>query len=104
METPLLFAIQALAENSMVKQTNTPRSEGSASVFEKPRELLANTVWRFLHDRGYINPVSHLSEARPLARDQSQEARASPSEQEAFRGRGCSVDLSANVRYSEDSN
>jgi len=34
-EMPLLFAIQALSDDTAARQTNTPRPEGSASVLSQ---------------------------------------------------------------------
>lgn len=61
LEAPLKFAISHLFDGTIAKQTRTERSENSPGVLSQPRELVANVVWRFLHDRGYINPDHTLS-------------------------------------------
>lgn len=59
LETPLFYAIQFLSSEGAAKRTRSERPEGAVGVLKEKRELRANVVWRFLHDRGYINPVSH---------------------------------------------
>lgn len=59
--TPLLYAIASLANDTDAKKTVTPRTPGASSQLRKANELRANTVWRFLEDRGYINPDHTLS-------------------------------------------
>nr|POF14011.1 protein mkt1 [Quercus suber] len=59
-EQPLLYAIEALVDDAVAKKTVSPR-EQSAKKLEEQGELLANTVWRFLQDRTYINPDHTLS-------------------------------------------
>lgn len=55
---PLCCAIRMLSEDSAARQTVTERVEGEAGILSKPKELLINTVFRFLHDRGtyYCDP------------------------------------------------
>lgn len=58
LESPLLYTIQFLANEDAARHTKSERPEGSVGILAHPKELRANVVWRFLHDRGYINPVS----------------------------------------------
>ncbi|KAK4546310.1 hypothetical protein LTR36_001987 [Oleoguttula mirabilis] len=60
-EAPLFYAIQFLSNEDAARHTKSERAEGSAGTLVQPRELLANVTWRFLHDRGYINPDHSLS-------------------------------------------
>ncbi|KAK5117730.1 hypothetical protein LTR85_008705 [Meristemomyces frigidus] len=60
-EAPLFYAIQFLSNEDAAKHTKGERAEGSVGLLARPRELLANVTWRFLHDRGYINPDHTLS-------------------------------------------
>lgn len=60
-KTPLQFAVGLLSDESLAKKTVTTRKDNEHSVLVKPDELLANTVWRFLQDRGYINTNHTLS-------------------------------------------
>ncbi|KAI6912685.1 hypothetical protein D0869_08702 [Hortaea werneckii] len=59
LNTPILYAISSLAEETAAKATKTPRTD--FSTLSSPTELITNTTWRFLHDRGYINPDHSLS-------------------------------------------
>lgn len=59
-EQPLLYAIEALFDDAVARKTVTPREQATPKL-EKQGELLANTVWRFLQDRAYINPDHTLS-------------------------------------------
>jgi hypothetical protein len=45
----------------LAKKTITPRKDTEHSLLTKSTELLSNTVWRFLQDRGYINNDHTLS-------------------------------------------
>ncbi|KAK5133335.1 hypothetical protein LTR08_007860 [Meristemomyces frigidus] len=58
---PLFYSIQFLASESAAHETQTPRRNNAPGILSRPRELLANVTWRFLHDRGYINPDHTLS-------------------------------------------
>jgi hypothetical protein len=60
-KTPLQFAISLLSDDALAKKTVTPRKDNEHSLLTKPAELLSNTVWRFLQDRGYINNDHTLS-------------------------------------------
>jgi len=58
----LLFAVSLLSDEATAKQTVTEKKGDTASQeLKEPRELLANTVLRFLEDRGYINNDHTLS-------------------------------------------
>lgn len=56
----MLFTILALSDDTAARATKTPYKDTS-SILSESRDLLANTTWRFLHDRGYINPDHTLS-------------------------------------------
>ena len=58
---PLLFAVEALSEDAKSRGTVTPRKQGTHSLVRGPENILANSVWRFMHDRGYINNDHTLS-------------------------------------------
>jgi hypothetical protein len=60
-KTPLQFTIGVLSDASLAKKTVTPRKDTEHSLLTKSTELLSNTVWRFLQDRGYINNDHTLS-------------------------------------------
>ncbi|KJX95519.1 xpg i-region protein [Zymoseptoria brevis] len=60
-QSPIQYAIAVLSDDALAKKTVTPRKEGEHSVISKPSELLSNTMWRFLQDRGYINSNHTLS-------------------------------------------
>lgn len=54
----LVYAIFSLADDVEAKKTLTPRGplvEGELPPLNEYEEVRANIVWRFLHDRGYIN-------------------------------------------------
>lgn len=60
-KSPLQYAIAVLSDDSLAKKTVTQKKDGEHSALETPSELLSNTVWRFLQDRGYINSNHTLS-------------------------------------------
>lgn len=60
-EAPLFYSISFLANEDAARSTKGERPEGVPGTLAQPRELLANVTWRFLHDRGYINPDHTLS-------------------------------------------
>lgn len=60
-KSPIQYAIAVLSDDILAKKTFTPRKEAEHSVVIKHSELLSNTVWRFLQDRGYINSNHTLS-------------------------------------------
>lgn len=60
-ETPIQWTITFLADETLAKKTVTKRKDGDHSVLKTRDELLANTMWRFLQDRGYINGDHTLS-------------------------------------------
>ena len=60
-ESPLQYAVALLSDNKLAKKTVTRRPIGDHSLLQTPSELLANTVWRFLQDRGYLNSDHTLS-------------------------------------------
>lgn len=57
----LLYGILSLANDSEAKKTVTPRPAGSGAQVKELKEIRANTVWRFLQDRGYVNSDHTLS-------------------------------------------
>lgn len=57
--SPIQFAINMLSNETSAKKTVTPKS--GTTALKTKKEILSNTVWRFLHDRGYINPDHTLS-------------------------------------------
>jgi hypothetical protein len=61
-ESPLLFAVSLLSNETTAKETIT-EVKGSTATQElrEPQELISNTVLRFLEDRGYINNDHTLS-------------------------------------------
>ena len=59
--SPLLYAIRALADDAAAEKTITPRPAGAGHQVREPSEVRANTVWRFLQDRGYLTPEHTLS-------------------------------------------
>jgi hypothetical protein len=61
-ESPLLFAVSLLSDETTAKKTITEKKgESATQELHEPHELLANTVLRFLEDRGYINNDHTLS-------------------------------------------
>jgi hypothetical protein len=61
-KSPLLFAINMLSADDTARKTYTELAEGTEPGFLKePKELLLNSVFRFLQDREYINPDHTLS-------------------------------------------
>ncbi|KAF7184919.1 Uncharacterized protein HII31_13731 [Pseudocercospora fuligena] len=59
--TPLEWAITLLSDDSWAKKTVTRRKDNEPNVLKTRNEILANTLWRFLQDRGYINSDHTLS-------------------------------------------
>ena len=57
----LLFAVSLLSDEATAKQTVTEKKDTVPQELKEPKELLANTVLRFLEDRGYINNDHTLS-------------------------------------------
>ena len=57
----LLFAVSLLSDEVTAKQTVTEKKDTKLGELAEPKELLANTVLRFLEDRGYINNDHTLS-------------------------------------------
>ncbi|KAF2216184.1 hypothetical protein CERZMDRAFT_93483 [Cercospora zeae-maydis SCOH1-5] len=57
--TPIHYAITWLSDDALAKKSLTKREKDQHSVLTTPAELLSNTTWRFLHDRGYINSSDH---------------------------------------------
>lgn len=58
---PLQYAISTLSDDTFARKTKTVRKDSEHSILVKPAEVLANTTWRFLQDRGYINNDHTLS-------------------------------------------
>ena len=58
---PLWSAVSSLSKDSDAKKTVTPHSTGSGDQMHNLEDIRANVVWRFLSDRGYINPDHTLS-------------------------------------------
>jgi hypothetical protein len=58
---PIQYAITLLSDDALAKKTVTQRKDGEHSILSTPGELLSNTMWRFLQDRGYINSNHTLS-------------------------------------------
>ncbi len=58
--TTLAYAMNSLATDAEAKITVTPRNNGTTQLHDVG-ELRTNIVWRFLHDRGYINSDHTLS-------------------------------------------
>lgn len=59
---PLLFAIELLANETAARETVTEKKwDVATQELSEPKELIANTVLRFLEDRGYINNDHTLS-------------------------------------------
>lgn len=56
-QSPLLFAVTLLSEEGIARQTMNE----SGPALHQTNELVANTVLRFLQDRGYINTDHTLS-------------------------------------------
>ena len=63
-KSPIQYAIAVLSDDALAKKTVTQRKDGEHSVIVKPSELLSNTVWRFLQDRGYIAGTGYLERIR----------------------------------------
>lgn len=61
--TPLQYAIALISDDTFAKSTVTPRPSGDDKKLTTPLELLCNTMWRFLQERGYINS-NHTLAAR----------------------------------------
>jgi len=59
--SPLLSAIRFLSDDGLAKKTVTPRRDNEDAVLRQPNELLANTTFRFMQDRGYVNNDHTLS-------------------------------------------
>lgn len=60
-KSPIQYAIAVLSDDTLAKKTVTQKKSGEHSMISKSSELLSNTVWRFLQDRGYINSNHTLS-------------------------------------------
>lgn len=61
-EEPLLFAVTLLSDEKIAQETLTEKPGDTATQeLKEPNELIANTVLRFLEDRGYINNNHTLS-------------------------------------------
>lgn len=61
-QRPLLFAIDLLSDDTTAKETvSEKKGDAATQDIREPRELLANTILRFLEDRGYINNDHTLS-------------------------------------------
>ena len=59
--TPITYAIASLADDDEAKKTVTPRAASDGPQLRSATELRANSIWRFLEDRGYINSDHTLS-------------------------------------------
>lgn len=60
-KTPLQYAVTLLSDETLAKKTVTRRQDGSHSTLSKTGDIVANIMWRFLQDRGYINSDHTLS-------------------------------------------
>lgn len=60
-KSPIQYAIAVLSDDTLAKKTVTIKKDGEHSAISKASELLSNTVWRFLQDRGYVNSNHTLS-------------------------------------------
>jgi hypothetical protein len=61
-KSPLLFAVALLSDETTAKETITEIKGATATQeLREPKELISNTVLRFLEDRGYINNDHTLS-------------------------------------------
>lgn len=49
------------ADGQTAEKTVTPRKYGEDAILRTQNELIMNTIWRFLHDRGYMNADHTLS-------------------------------------------
>ena len=58
---PIYYAIASLSKDDDAKKTVTPRLSGAGAQLRDLKALRANTTWRFLQDRGYINSDHSLS-------------------------------------------
>lgn len=58
---PLTFALTILADDDLAKKTLTAQAETSKRTLSSHKELLSNTIFRFLHGRGYVNEDHTLS-------------------------------------------
>ncbi|KAH9834259.1 xpg i-region protein [Teratosphaeria destructans] len=57
--SPLSYVVGLLSDEAKATATNTKRT--GPGMLSTPKELVVNSVARFLHDRGYINPNHTLS-------------------------------------------
>lgn len=60
-KSPIQYAIALLSDDKLAKKTVTRKKDGEHSILSQTHELLANIMWRFLQDRGYINSDHTLS-------------------------------------------
>lgn len=58
---PIQYAVAVLSDDTFAKKTRTPKKDGEHSILTQQREILYNTIWRFLQDRNYINSDHTLS-------------------------------------------
>lgn len=59
--SPIQYAVALLTDESFARKTVTRRKDGEHTLLSKQSELLANIMWRFLQERGYINSDHTLS-------------------------------------------
>ena len=57
----LMYAVFCLSDEAKAKKTVSPRKKDSKAPLRDFEDVRANIVWRFLHDRGYLNKDHTLS-------------------------------------------